>query len=126
MNVKETSELLVAAARIVRDSLKAHEDGKVTKMEAVRVAFRNTSELIDAFVGIADIPAELLDIDQNEVDQLYTVFVTNMGWTDYHFAKNLFDAIFRWVRVTVSVTLETITTFKNCLNPPKAEVVQEA
>ena len=119
--ITQLKEVLVLVGSLVRDSLEANKDGKVTAWEMVKIGTGNAAKIIDAVSGISEVPAELADLSVEEMDELYSAIMPQLGWHDHMHKKNLFDTIYNFTRNTAY----TVQTMRNLLWPPKAVVVEE-
>ncbi len=119
--ITQTRDLCVAVGSIVSDALAANEDGNISKMEGVKLAFNNLSEVIAACSGIAEVPAELADIQPEEMDELYHATMTELQWPEHSINRDVFNIIFNLVWHAVN----SWRLLQNTLNPPKASIVIE-
>ena len=95
--VKETTDVLVAVASIWHDFTEAHKDGKVTKLEAMKIGFGNVAEVVAALSGITEVGAELRDITPVEMDELYHAFMDRMEWVEHTTSRDVFNILYNWI-----------------------------
>lgn len=120
--IQQTSEAISAAAGVADDARKAwSDDQEISVWEIAKIIGGNARELITAFVGCSEIPAELADADPDELDQCYWAFIRKFDIPDNTQSRDLFNNDYNGVRSV----LAWWRTRQNILNPPKAEVVDE-
>jgi hypothetical protein len=74
-DIKETKEVVVAVADLIKAGLKVVSDGHVSFTD-IPVLFGILGTLNDAIKGVKLIPAELKDLDQKEITELGQLLVT--------------------------------------------------
>lgn len=119
--ITETRDLLIAIGGLVRGGIEANADGKVSVWEGVKLGLSNLGPVIEACSGISEVPAELMDLQPEELDALYPDVMVALGWSTLEQARNIFDTLFAWARGS----LVTFITLKNLINPPRAVIVNE-
>ncbi len=73
LGVKETKDLVISVAKFGTAAGKVLEDGKISIME-YPLFFAPVSSLSDALQGASQIPAELADLDNLEIEDLEKTF----------------------------------------------------
>ena len=68
--IKESKEAALALASLITAGIAANADGKVSPFEVVSILAGNTGKLLDAVKGIKEIPGELKDLDELELEEL--------------------------------------------------------
>ncbi len=118
-STKETSELLGAVARVIRRADAARsDDGKISFAEIVGIISAAVPNLISAVMGAGEIPAEARDFTDEELDELYYLFLTEMGWEPTDNNRDLARAYFVLIRDTYTNVLLIMNTHR----PPVAEI----
>lgn len=70
-DVKEAMEVLGAAKVVLGDLVAAKsDDGKISALEALRIAVGRAPEAVKAFMGVDQIVAELKDLNSEEAKML--------------------------------------------------------
>ncbi len=119
-STKETKELILSVARLLKDVDNAREDDrKISIAEAVGILTTNIPSVLAAVRGAGEIPAEARDFTQEELDDLYYSFLTEMEWEPTEHNKNLAAAYFLLIRDAYTNALRILNTHR----PPRAEVV---
>jgi hypothetical protein len=71
MQIKETMEVLEFAKVALAKAVEAKQnDGKISSSEALQILFQSAPAGVAAFVGSQLVPAELKELDTDEVQQL--------------------------------------------------------
>lgn len=118
-STKETGELLALVASVIKDADHARADnGKVSMPELVGIFTAAIPKLITAVMGAGDIPAEARDFTEEELDELYYLFLTEMGWTPTDNNRDLARAYFILIRDTYTNVLLIMNTYR----PRRAEL----
>lgn len=78
MTVQNTNELLIFLARLSNAIVESLEDGKVTITDVTTI-FKPLMSAKDALNDIQEIPLELADLDQNEVNFLVESFKAELN-----------------------------------------------
>jgi hypothetical protein len=120
--IQQTKEALAFIAGLIASVIKAYsDDQKVGKMEIVGIITGNVGGAVDAFKGIAEVPAELADIQPEEADELYWAVIQALHLPDNSTSRDLFTANYNFLRVCI----QHWRVMQNTLSPPKAEVIPE-
>jgi len=118
MDIKETRDLWAAIAAVwVRANAAIKDDHKFSWVETLSFAME-WRVIAKALAGIAQVPSELLDLDEAELAILKAdirEMLISVGYT--HRTSDLVDKCLEWVRFT----LATVLFIKNA--PPTAEPV---
>ncbi len=118
-STKETGELLVLVASIIKDADHAKSNnGKISLPELAGIFTAAIPKLIAAVMGAGDIPAEARDFTDEELDDLYYLFLTEMGWTPTDNNRDLARAYFILIRDTYTNILLIMNTHR----PLRAEL----
>lgn len=118
----QTTELLVAVAKLTADFIKAkQDDGKIGPLESMKLLLNNAGDLVAGVSGVQEIPAELKDLTPEELDLLRTNVLSALRWAPTPGALAQFDLIYELARHILYV----IRQMSNFLAPPKAEVDPE-
>jgi hypothetical protein len=119
-STQQTTELFLCFAKIWREFHEAKDPftGKVHKMACVWILSRAVPDIVTAFLGLTEIPGELLDLTTAELDTLYEAFLSELNWTPSDNTRDLFAATFALFRDLYTNLLR----LKNTLHPPKAEL----
>lgn len=102
--IAQTSELAVAVASLIRDGLKANEDGKISIFEAAGLLAGNAGKCIAAAKGIGEIPAELKDLQEHEFEELYFVVIEELKWQDETQARAVVASVYDLVKQGFATT----------------------
>ncbi len=114
---KETKELLLAVARLIKDVDAARDDGNgISIMETVGIVTSNVPSIVTAVRGAGLIPGEARDFTTEELEDLYFSFLTEMGWDPTDDNRDLARAYFILIRDTYTNVLLILNTKR----PPKA------
>ena len=103
-DIKQTTEAATAVARLIRDGITAHSDGKITAFEALGLLGGNASSLLTAVRGSSEIPAELKDIDVQEFDELYFSVIQALEWEDDANARLVVGSVYDLLRQALLTT----------------------
>lgn len=115
----QTSELLTSVAKLIRDVDHARgDDGKVSLPELIGIITTNIASLLTAVMGAGEIPEEARDFTETELDDLYYLFLTEMGWNPTDDNRDLARAYFLLIRDTYT----NILLIMNTKHPLRAEL----
>jgi len=122
-SVKELTELVAFLGSATHGVVNALKDGKVSILEAITLGAGNFREALTAFDGINEIPAELADLDTEELDAVCQVWLDRMGWNVE--ARTGARDMFNESMLTIRQVLKLLRVAQNTIHPPKAVVVPE-
>jgi hypothetical protein len=118
-DVTQTSELLTFVAKLIRDVDHSRgDDGKVSLPELIGLITTSLASLITAIMGAGEIPSEARDFTEEELDDLYYLFLTEMGWNPTDDNRDLARAYFLLIRDTYT----NILLIMNTKHPMRAEL----
>ena len=116
---KETREVIRAFGAVAARTVKNRLDGKTTTMENLGYV-KDIPEVWDALQGISEVPAEFLDLDDNEMTILIgdvRMEMLNCGLS--HRDTDTASLILEWAYTTVR---HTVWTFQQIANAPPTAV----
>lgn len=120
--IKEVSEVVSVVTTLYIDAVRAKaDDGKITKFEAAKILFLNLAGVAAAMEGISKVPAELKDLTEIEMDQLYFIVMGNTGLSRTADTETIVNAIYRVVR-EAKLSWELI---QNTLHPQKGYAITD-
>ena len=105
MDVKQTREAWAELAAVWIRSQRALQDGKITLAEKLGY-LADWKIIMEAIGGIGDIPAEILDLDDNELSILRREIYDGLiaaGVT--HRIADITDKIIEWVKYTIGMVM---------------------
>ncbi len=76
MDTKETTELVTALAKVLRDVAKHGDDGKVKLLVSL---LGDSGAILTGLQGADKIPAEIKDLTEEEITELYQIVETELG-----------------------------------------------
>jgi hypothetical protein len=118
--INETTDVVIAVLDLLTSHAKAKaDDGKVSRTEAIGILLGNTGSIWTAVNGISEVPAELKDLDAEELDFLFATVLGSMAWERTEDTESIVRAVYDSVRQLLS----TVRRIQNTIHPPKAEVV---
>lgn len=118
--IQQTTDVVIATLDLLHSHAKAKaDDGKVSRTEAIGIILGNTGSIWTAVNGISEVPAELKDLDAEELDFLFSTVLGSMAWERTADTEAIVLAVYDSVRQLLS----TVRRIQNTINPPKAEVV---
>lgn len=118
----QLTELCVAIAAMIRAAMDTKESGKkLTTWGIIKILWKNRVKLIAASGGIDEIPAELADIQPEEMDVIYWAVILELKLPEHSIPRDVFNLFFN----TTFHAVNNYRIFMNTIRPPKAEVVPE-
>lgn len=121
-DIKETKELLIAALSLFAMTATAKaDDGKVSRIEALNIVCQSGGFLWSAFAGIGEVPAEIADLDEAEIEELMQATLESQAWADTPRNRAIVLSVYDSLRTglqTVRLIIEA--------NDPAAEPAVEA
>ena len=116
--IKETLEVIVSLAAIgARTAANLANDGKISYIEAAGY-LSELGTVRTALQGITEVPAELKDLDADEVSELRTAVLKALAGVGItHRTQDITDRLLEWAYSTV----HTMLFIRNA--PPVPEVV---
>ncbi len=98
MKIQQTKELLIAALSIFAATATAKaDDGKVSRTEALGIVFQNAGPAWTAFAGVGEVPAEIADLDDAEIEELMQATLESQAWPDTpqnrEIVKSVYDSL---------------------------------
>jgi len=121
-NVAQTAELLSFVAGLIHDIIEAHKkDGDIGAWDSVKIGMQNLRPAIEAAQGIRDVPAELADLEADELDALYMAVMQRLQWPERSVSRAMFNANYNFLKVCV----EHFRVMQRLIHPPKAVVIPE-
>ncbi len=121
-NVAQTAEILSFVAGLIHDIIVAHrQDGNIGAWDSVKIGMQNLRPAIEAAQGINEVPAELADIEADELDELYMAVMSRLQWPERDVSRAIFNANYNFLKVCVA----HFRVMQNLLHPPKATVIPE-
>ncbi len=81
--ITQTKELLVAILTGFAATAEAKlDDGKVSRTEALAICFKHAGAAWTAISGITDVPEELADLSEAELEELTQAALDSQAWPD--------------------------------------------
>jgi hypothetical protein len=121
--ITETTQVVTFVASLARDIVKAREDGKISFVEAGKIALGNFKEGRDAFEGIDRVLLELADAEPSEMDACYHAWLVEMEWNEE--PRTEFRTIFNESILTVRQLLRLFRLIQHTVKPPKPVVIPD-
>lgn len=121
-NVAQTAELLSFVAGLVHDIIQSHQsDGNIGAWDSVKIGMQNLRPAIEAAQGIHDVPAELADLEADELDALYMAVMGRLQWPERSVSRAMFNANYNFLKACVA----HFRVMQCLINPPKATAIPE-
>ena len=109
-SIQQTKELLAAALSLFAMTAKAKaDDGKVSRIEALNIVCQSGGELWTAFAGVGEVPAEIADLDEAEIEELMQATLASQAWADTPRNRAIVESVYASIRTglqTVRLIIE--------------------
>ena len=116
----ELSEVIGAISLILNgvDEAKA-DDGRVSLNESLMIFASALPALVRGFSGIRGIPAELVAMDQETMDELYFGFLKDLQWNPDDDTRDKFSIAYDVASAIIIGGLK----WRNTVTPPKPQII---
>ena len=110
-SIQQTKELLAAALALFAMTAKAKvDDGKVSRIEALNIVCQSGGLLWSAFAGVGEVPAEIADLDEAEIEELMQATLESQAWADTPEHRQIVESVYASIRTglqTVRLIIES-------------------
>ncbi len=110
-DITQTKELLAAALTMFALTANAKaDDGKVSRIEALNIVCQMGGHLWSAFAGIGDVPGEIADLDDAEIEELMQATLESQAWADTPEHRQIVTSVYESIRTglqTVRLIIES-------------------